>query len=506
MNVDRTSDPQRVITSTPDVSSAERVAFWLVAVCACCIHWLPHFPPQADLAQHAAQIRLLHDWNRPDFAYRSILELNFFTPYLPAYLLGAALSFVMPTVFAIKTIWTLGAFGTVFMSVRLRRRLAGSACWDWLVIPGLFGVAYHWGMVTFLLAIPLGLAALEFWIVLLESPSRRGSLAFGVGLLALFFAHSLVTGWVMVVAGSILLARVVQLKMPIADAARVAVPLVMPVPLLIAWLAFVRNTAQANQPAAWLPLEYRFFAFFEQWLGVPLPVAPVSTLAALVLCAPFIAGVRVRREPAAIVPLIVTLTIVLFGPGDLLGNTLTSSRFYLLVGPCLVLAMSAHHSTRPTFALARLLTRIGVVACVGIAGKLTLGFAAEQADVVRLMRHMTPGQHTLSIVPDGSSRVYKSPWPYTHFPVWYQAETGGLVEFSFASFYPMIVRFRRDYHDAVPLRFANDKTPDWRSLRVDQFQYIIVRGAARDSAPAIDVPGTLMAHEGRWLLYSRTTK
>lgn len=482
--------------------SLDRAAFWLVALVACSVHWIPHLPPQADLSQHAGQIRFLHDWMQPGFAYRDILELNFFTPYLPAYLVGAALCALMPAVAAVKLVWSVASLGTVLMSVRVRERLGGDARWDWLVLPGLFGVAYHWGMLTFMFAVPFGLAALRQWLVLRGDPSWRRALAFGVALLALFFAHSLVTAWVLLVAGGIVLSHVLQGTMTVRSAGRSVIPLIMPVPLMLAWMLFVRAAgAQANAPVAWLPSDYRIGGFVLQWLGIPGPEALITVAGALLLLAPIVAGARLQHAPEAIMPLLVTLAIVLLGPADMLGNTVTSSRFYVLLGPSVVFALQTPQARRRALMAAGAVVRVATVACVMIAGRLALRFSVEQRDAVQLLREIPPRAHVLSIVPDGSSTVYGSPWTYQHFPVWYQAETGGLVEFSFAALYPMIVRFRRDYADAVPVRFTADSLPQPRTLQLRSFDFIVARRSTRRPASALDIPGTLVVEHGAWQLY-----
>lgn len=482
-------------------SGHDRVAFQLALLVAVAVHWVPHYPGNVDFAQHAAQIRMLHEWFSGTLAYRDRLELNWFTPYLPAYIVGVVVSTVMPVIAAVKLVWTIAAAGTVLAGVRVRERLGGSPHWDWLMLPGLFGEAYHWGLLTFALAVPLALLVYARWVSLPEVPSRRRSVTMGVAVVAVFFAHSLVAAWLMLVIGSVVGARVAMRIVSVRDALRAALPVILPVPVILAWLVAVSSNAQVQRPPGWLPLSYRLGAFFQLWTGVPFWIEAVSVASGVVLLAPFVSGVRLRRDAEAVVPLLVTLVIVVLGPMYLLGNAATSSRFAILFGPCLAWAMDSRNTVARWRTLARVMVASGAIACIGIALLCARRFSAEQRDFARVVRTVPPGCHVLSIVPDASSQAYGSPFPYQHFPVWYQAEAGGLVEFNFASLYNMIVRLRPPYRNAVPPRFAVDTAADARSLDLRTFSYVVARGPASGRAPAYGVAGPVVAHDGRWWIY-----
>ena len=64
----------------PAIRSAEPRLF-LAAVAACVLPvWLAHYPPLVDLPQHAAQVRTLVDLARPDYPFRELFRVNWFTP------------------------------------------------------------------------------------------------------------------------------------------------------------------------------------------------------------------------------------------------------------------------------------------------------------------------------------------------------------------------------------------------------------------------------------------
>lgn len=478
----------------------ERLAFWISAVAASLLHWIPHFPPQIDLAQHAAQMRFLVDWTDPDFALRSVLELHLFTPYLPAYALGALLGRLMPMVAAVNVIWSLGAFGTIAATVWLRRRLNGDARWDWLVIPGLFGPTFVWGLLTFQLAVPLGLLWLGGWIANIEAPSRRRGVLVALGLCLLFFCHALLTAWVLLTAGAMLLGYAMRDRLALRDVVARSIPLMVPLPLAVIWFLRSRDTAQAGEPVLWDLGLQRLAFFFSDWLGLPFGMVGLLLGAAL-LFSPFVGGVRLARFSVLHVPLIVTLVIVLAVPHTVFGTAVTSYRFYSLLGPSLVIAFAGAGRDDSPVRLARLVPPAVTLATLGTLALNLRAFDMEQRAFQRILALMEPGRRVLSAPQfTGSWALPFYPW-YQHFPVWYQVEKGGLVEFSFSAYeYPAMVRFRREFAP-IPMTFAQEPRLELVRDRLTKFDYVLVRSRPGENAPLPSWPVELIARDGLWWLY-----
>lgn len=479
----------------------DRMAFWTAALFASVLHCIPHFPPQIDLAQHAAQIRLLHDWTQPDFRYREILELNFFTPYLPAYLLGTLLSFAMSPVSAVKLVWSLGAFGTIYASVRIRRMLGGSWLLDWLLLPGLFGVTFVWGFLTFQFAIPFGLLAIEGWLRYLQNPGRRRGIFFGALLVALFFCHVLVTGWVVGVCGTMLLARARTSQLSVRTFLMQGLPLLAPIPIMALWIFVTSSAPQARSGLVWDVNASRVLDFFPQWIGLAERTMAAS-LGLPLLVLPFVAGARFSADADRRVPLGITMLILFLAPNFMFGNSFTYNRFFTLLGPSLLIAFSggAPPTRRP------FLARVGVptlaVLVIALLSIRMVNFSEEQQDFRRLITAMDPDRSAISVIEQKESAALEAGPSYLHFPTWYQAEKGGLVEFSIASFYPMIVRYRSTYRPAIDERFNETPVLDWSLHRVQDFDYVVVRAADSKAAPLAGYPLRLERHEGTWWLYA----
>lgn len=495
---------QEFPSSRPPRTSIGRVLFWLIALIASALHWIPHFPPQIDLAQHAAQMRLLHDWLQPGFQFHEILELNLFTPYLPAYTIGALLTYVMSAVAAAKLVWSIGAFGTVYATVRIRRKLGGNEDWDWLLIPGLFGMTFVYGFLTFQFAVPLGLLALEYWIGYLKSPSAQRGAIFGAILIGLFFSHVLVTAWVMSVCGLMLLTQWLKTPRNLQTLFVHGAPLITPLPIVLAWFQKTSGYAQSAKPTQWVGnIIYRVATFFPEWLGIEGSRFAIVVGAAIIY-AVVLDGARLDRDRTRSMPLLVTILVLLFAPFDLFGNSYTYDRFFTLFGPSLVIALC--NDRRVTAPLTGVRHYVRVLACgwTFLWATKMFAFATEQKDFVRLLASMEPGRYVLSVVPDSRSEALGIRELYLHFPVWYQVERGGLVQFSFAAYYPTMMRFRANYPFTIMTAAELKSMLNADTLKRMNAHYIVERTGSAFLMPS-DV-ATLRRTEGRWRLYEVSSK
>lgn len=106
---------------------------------------------------------------------------------------------------------------------------------------------------------------------------------------------------------------------------------------------------------------------------------------------------------------------------------------------------------------------------------------------------------------DHGSEATGNRYLYIHWPVWYQAWSGGFVEFNFAFFLPAVVRYIPGQEPNLPLLI--DSRPDgFRHSQHggDRYGAFFLRGGSpADVAAAFDgacVP-RLRAEQGAWRLY-----
>jgi hypothetical protein len=148
-----------------------RIALWAAALIGLVVIWIAPRPPMIDLAQHAGQVALLRDLLFGRSKWAPELTINFVTPYLIGYGLALPLSLIMPVAAAIKTVLSLAYFGFIAGCRALRRDLKAPPQLDAFYLVPFFGFAYDWGLYTFLVATPVGLAFV--WLALKYAKAPR---------------------------------------------------------------------------------------------------------------------------------------------------------------------------------------------------------------------------------------------------------------------------------------------------------------------------------------------
>jgi hypothetical protein len=169
-----------------------RALYWACCAWAVAAMWLAPHLPQVDLPQHAGQVALLHEYALGRTPWSAELRVNLATPYLIGYLALLALSFVTSVEHAIAVVYSLSFVAFVAACISLRKELQADERLDWLFLPGFFGLAWQWGFLTFLCAVPIGLYFLTMSYRYAAAPTwRRGLAVVGLGA-GLLFAHGLV--------------------------------------------------------------------------------------------------------------------------------------------------------------------------------------------------------------------------------------------------------------------------------------------------------------------------
>ncbi|KVH52030.1 hypothetical protein [Burkholderia diffusa] len=468
------------------VDRALRALFVATVAAAGLLFWLAPHPPMVDLPQHAAQVATLHDMLRGQSPWAPLLRINLFTPYLLGYGAAAALSFVMPVTAAFKVMLTLSFYGFVAAYIALRRRLGTDPRLDWLCVPGFFGFAYEFGLYSYLVAAPVAMLFLALALDYAENPtSRRGTVLTLVNL-ALFFSHGLIFVFANAIGGLFLL--VCRRGM-------------FPRALLAAWpygvLALVTMMYTLLHRDVDLAPMYPFTviwtinpvirilaAVFYPW-GI---AADNGSLLAflLIAAAPFLMASTANRHIAAYVPAIVMAAVWFGVPLFAINTFFLFPRFALFMFPFYALMFRGPMPTEPDrrgaswLALMTQLILAGI--CAGFVaqqGARVLRFADESADFDRVANAIEPAQRGLGIIVDRASAAADNPFVYENFPVWYQAEHRGFVDFNAARFPPQIVRFRLD---RLPGVGPSDVSPqqlyrhfNWQRHQGRLYRYFFVR-------------------------------
>jgi len=497
-----------------DDMQPSRLAFVATALVASATFWLTHRLPMLDLPQHAAQVALLHDLVLGQSKWQPLVYVNYFTPYFAGYAPALLLSFAMPALAALKLMLTIAYLGFVAACVALRRELGGDARLDWLFIPSFFGIAFVIGLYTFMIAAPLGVLFILLALRHARKPTLRMGLFLLIADLGLFFAHGLVFVFTNAIGGIFLLlksrslVRLLQGVWPY-----VAVGLLCLVYIVVrlrfeleyvppgdTWPSFLWGLNDASrlgipfQWAAWSKVDPRGDLF--------------ALLFTAMLVAPFLLGARPNwREPAALVPFVLTLLIWLLLPRRIVATDELYRRFSLFILPGY--AWMFHPVQIASSRARRLWLPLLCWIFIGVHVNRLMIFAEESAPFEEVLAAAEPGERALSAVLDQNSSVGVGAISvYMHWPAWYQAERGGFVDFNFARYVPQIVRYRSN---RMPLHFNREdwaQNPrigfDWDRDGAGAYRYIFVRNI--DPLPESFFPSgrcrpVLRKTSGNWSLF-----
>ncbi|MGS0892883.1 hypothetical protein ACVBGC_10105 [Burkholderia stagnalis] len=465
---------------------AMRALFVAVVAASGLLFWFAPHPPMADLPQHAAQVATLHDLLLGRSPWAPLLRINLFTPYLLGYGAATVLSFAMPVTTAFKVVLTLSFHGFVASYVALRRRLGADPRLDWLCVPGFFGFAYEYGLYSYLVAVPVAMIFLRLALDYAEQPSTRRGIVLTLVNLALFFSHGLIFVLANGIGGLFLLVRQYR---ALPRALRVVWPYAALALVTVLYTVLHREVDLAPMypfKTIWTgnPLLRLFAATVYTWgIDADFRALPAFLLLA---AAPLLLGSRVNRDAAARVPAIV-MAVVWFGvPMFAINTFFLFPRFALFLFPfyALMFRAPAHSDAgrvrTPWFALA--IQALLAAICTGFVvqqGVRALRFADESADFEIVANAIEPTQRALAMVVDKASVAARNPVVYENYPVWYQAEHRGFVDFNAAWFPPQIVRFRLD---RLPGVGPSDVAPqplyrhfDWQRHQGHLYRYFFVR-------------------------------
>ncbi len=446
--------------------------------------------PMADLPQHAAQVAL---WARMDDpAVARIYELNWLTPNLGAYALARLFTLALPLDRALACVVVLALLATPVVVARELRRAGGDPRWALALVPLGFTMVFYWGLLNFLVGLPLVPWVLGAARRHAERPSRRGAFGLAALLGLLLAAHVLLFAFASAAA---LLALALRQRLSV----RAAWPLVALWPAAIAWLLVTRHAeALAQEGVAWHFSFARLVQLPREVLGLSAGVEPVQLVCALALLAsPFALGARPARDAARWAAALLAAVLFLVLPFRAFGNACLYPRFAALVAPCALLALE-----RGPRALAPRLWAVVpllVLVSLGSVGLRLRAFDAEARAVEPLLARLPPGRTLLGLALQPFSALSASP-AFEHLAMWHEARGGATTEPSFASRYPMLVRYRAG---AAHLPAEWDPR-SFRWARDGRFDAYLVRAPVDVSAVLFPgAPVRLTARSGELWLYER---
>lgn len=437
--------------------------------------WSNKYLPMVDLPQHAAQLRLFFLHSDPAFPFAADYQLQLLNPYLACYALGLLFSTVLPIAVAIKVVVTIAVLGLPVAMIALLRGVGGDRFWSLLGFPLAFSFPFYWGLLNFILAVPLAL------ILIARAFDDRSGWRHGLALAALgivvFLTHGMVCAFALLVAGTVIVLRRPWRAWPAALA-----PLAAPALLGLMWI-------QLSQKASGQFFRGPTFNLTPRRL-VALPgtlvgdaVDPQTALFGGALVVLFLAALwRSARsqgpsERSRGVPAVLALAFFLLGPEIYTHMAFFNARFSVFIVPLLVIALPRANKS----------LRVAIVV-LALAWLVLLwprfhSFDLEARQVDRLIAALPEQQQILGLAFDPfPSRIFVP--ALIHHHAWYQVEKGGRVDFSFSYFFVSLVRYRLpaeavpDFTILMPESFAQADAKFW-----ERFDAVITRGNSERVIP-----------------------
>ncbi len=490
-----------------------------VAVLATAPAWIVVHPPLQDLPFHLATLRLIHSYHDAAYGFADVYQLSLFeTEYLLFYVLGDVLAYVMGVKAAMVGMMCLYLAGMPLSMAVLLRALGRDERLAILVVPLSVNVMFCMGLLPFVFGFPVMLLALAAAVRHFERPTRRSGVVLGVLAVALFYAH--VMPFALFGIGCIAMFPWTRPHKWLASAA----PLVPGVALVAWWLLGSKAggaAMHAGDPSVQLLPQLLGKAkmpfsggpgFFDKWStaifrdqsneGWCVGLGLVALLA-LGLSA----GERDRAKPLArgwfLVPLVCVLGY--FRLGDKLGDVwLFGQRF---VVPALFLSVPLLRMPSRGRGLAVTVAALAVAmgSTVNVCKHFIEFEKEEVGDIDDAIAAMRPAKHVAGLIYDKGSRVMSDTYAtFLHFVSYYQAEKGGVVQFSYVSFPHWPVQYQPG-HFPPPGTMPRNRwewTPEMVPISelYPYYDYVLVRGGGFNAPP-----GTFhVAWHGRhWTVWAR---
>lgn len=479
------------------------VLFAIVVVLGIAPLWIPEFLPLVDIPQHAAQVASLHELLSGSSFHARDLEINWFTPYLGGYLLLFLASTVLPIVVATKLVLSLAIIALPVVSGMLLRATGGDERLKWLAIPGGYSFAVYWGFFVYVVAVPVALLLVYLTVAYERNPTLKRSLGIAAFSIVLFFFHVIALGFGALISLTYLLAK--NFRNPVRFI-KCALPYATPLPLIAIWMSGVIDTeASVRQaPFVWGTLREKLVVLFTQFSGLDGNAFGISlAVVALFALLPVLAGYRISRKPERWLPMLVGSIVYLAFPSYVQNTAFLFHRLAVFLIPLWLIMWEPPQRIRPIFFFACLGT-LGLWMSVNV--HRFVAFAHELTPFSRILQQAEPEKRMAGMMVCNGSVNFANP-VYLHFAAWYQAESRGISDISFAITHPSLIRYQDMKAPRIGERIA------WRPLAFswdrdggESYDYFIVCAKKDESARIFkDRVGSveLIAHENPWWLYRK---
>jgi hypothetical protein len=490
----------------------ERETFFYVAVAlfASSPAWIVKHPPLQDLPIHLATIRTIKSFHDPAFGFDQNFALTLGrTQYVLYYVIGAALAYVVGVTGANVLLVSFYLAGAVLTLRSLLKALGRDERLCLLVLPLLVNTMFIYGLLPFLVGIPLMLWALATAVRHYQDPRLKSGVLLCVLALALFFSHVFPFGVFGIGAAALF-----PWRKP-AQWWRSAAPALPAALLLLLWtagteagrLSFGAAANNSNDPhkpmdAAILDLP-NWFANVLRDNSDELGIVALALVVVTAFGLSFGDRDRTPRFARAYVVLPLSCIVLYFllpeGHGYI---WLISQRFPILFAMTAIPLVRFPAGRRGLFVSACALV-VGLGAIANTCRHFIQFERDEVGDIDGAIDSMAEGRKVCALIFDKASGVMNNQ-PFLHFGSYYQTKKSGVVMFTFAGYAHWPVDFLPGKYPPPggPARLRWEWTPEQVTFGeiYPYYDYVLTRG--RGFRP---LPGTYREtwHDDRWTVWAK---
>jgi hypothetical protein len=484
-----------------------------VAVLASAPAWIVKHPPVQDLPFHLATIRIIRSFHDPAYGFDENFVRTFGrTQYVIYYLVGAALAVFVGVIGANVLLVSACLGGTVLALRSLLGALGRDERLCLLVVPLLVNVMFMYGLLPFLLAVPIMLWGLATAVRHFGRPGLRTGALLSVLALALFYSHVLPFGLFCIGYASMF-----PWTKP-SRWARCAAP-ALPVGLVLVWWTFftaagklARGAATDNagdphraMDAAILDIPNWFTNVFRDTSDeVVLVALAIVVIGALGLSL----GDSDQSKPLARTYTLVPLACIVFyfvlpeGHGYI---WLIAQRFPILFAITAIPLVRMPRAGRGAVVTAAALA-VGAWSVVNVCQHFIRFELDEVGDIDDAIEAMEPNRRVCALIYDKTSAIVNNQ-PFLHFGSYYQTTKGGVVMFTYAGYAHWPIDFLPDKYPPPggPARLRWEWMPE--AVQISEvypyYDYVLARGAGFRPPP-----GTyhLKFHNPHWSVWEKDAR
>lgn len=455
------------------------------------------FLPMVDMPEHAAHLYTILHHDDPLFSAE--YQLSWRTQFWLYYALALPLGSLLGAVTATKVLAILAALAVPLVMDVLLRKAGADRWWALLGFALGLGFSFQWGFLPYVVTLPVALLLIAAAYSHAHNPSVGGGvvLAFTGCLVAL--GHMFALAFSM---GISVLVLATHGSGSLRNRTVRAWPLIFPVAVAGVVVGVTRDDLRGGLEYGTRPL-VRLQNLPSQLVSVLRDDAGTAIswmMIGIILIATVYAW-RGGQTARRFLPAGVVTAAYFILPAGGLGTAFAFERLPLFMVVMALTPLSATFYWQRR-GLVRLIVTLTVTCWLAILGVRCRAFDMEARQFEPLMERMGPKGRALSLVFLNTGSVFASP-VFAHFPYYYQATQGGIVDPPCPLHRAYLTKCRNDLDNS---RWSG---LDWFPQRFDFAAHakgdFIVSRSSMDMGPWLfreaNRPVTLVLHNGPWWLY-----